>query len=388
MAGELDRAGGGCSLRIGLVTKYLERPVGHGTYAAGLLSAFAGEPQTSFHLYVPRAPIRREWPANVSIHAPASPPGSRAALAAWELVGAPRSARRGGVDLIHYLYPAAPLSAGRAPVVVGMFDTIEWTVPGYARSLPERALQRRQLRGASRVIVPSAEVADDVHRLIDVDRSRLEIVPLAGPPVPARAVSSGSGSRPEDPYLLFVGGSEHRKNLPVLLDAFSSAATGALRLKVVGPTGRGARLESREVLESLVPVAHRHRVEWLGEVSPETLARLYGEATALVYPSRAEGFGYPVLEAAAAGTPVISSRVPAIAAGFEDAALLVDPDDAGELGRALERVASDPLLRERLAQRGASLARSYSWGQTAAGTLEVYRRLLAERGRGPGPLVR
>ena len=127
-----------------------------------------------------------------------------------------------------------------------------------------------------------------------------------------------------------------------------------------------------------MPATRRDRVEWLGEVSPAELARLYGEATALVYPSRAEGFGFPVLEAAAAGTPVHQSPVPAIAAGFEDAALLVDPDDTGELGRALERVASRPTAaRAPHPARGTALARSYSWEQTAEGTLEVYRRLLA-----------
>ena len=196
---------------------------GHGTYAAGLLNAFAGEPETSFHLYLPRAPLRREWPANVSIHVPASPPRGMAALAVWELVGAPEDARRRRrrPDPLPTARPG-----GWEPRVAGShghaFDTIEWTVPGYARSLPERVLQRRQLRGASRVIVPSPEVADAVRIASSMwtDRSSRSFH-SRGRRCRREQASGSLDSQLEDPYLLFVGGSERRKNLPALLESHS-----------------------------------------------------------------------------------------------------------------------------------------------------------------------
>jgi glycosyltransferase involved in cell wall biosynthesis len=356
-------------MRIGIVTKYLGRPVGHGTYASGLLRAFAAYPEASLEVYVPRAPESPDWPASVSFHVPRRMPRTRLALAEWELAGAPRRAMRDGVDLIHYLYPGGPLIRVGMPQVVGMFDMIEWTFPGYRRTPPERLLQRHQLRRADRVIVPSAQVADALQQLVGVDREKLAVVPLSGPPV-------SDARRERLPYLLFVGGTERRKNLRALLRAFAAAELGDLRLRIVGPWRGDRRYESLDELEPLVPAERRGRIEWLGEVRAGELERLYGQATALVYPSRAEGFGYPVLEAAAARTPVIATRVPAIAEGYEEAVLAVDPDDIAGLRTQLERVASDAALRERLVERGVELARSYSWTRTAELTLQAYRYCL------------
>jgi glycosyltransferase involved in cell wall biosynthesis len=356
-------------VKVGLVSKYLDRRVGHGTYAAGLLGGFGVIPWASFEVYVPSAPRRSDWPANVSIRAPSRPPRTRAGLAAWELVRAPRRALRDRVELIHYLYPGGPLPPVRMPLIIGMFDTIEWTLPGYRRTPPERLLLRHQLRRADRVIVPSAQVAEELQHLVGLDSERLAVIPLSGPPV-------SDIRRSKLPFLLFVGGNERRKNLRVLLRAFSEAEVGGLRLKIVGARQRGSRFESLDQLDSLVQPDRRERVEWLGEVEGSELERLYGEATALVYPSRAEGFGYPILEAAAARTPVIATRVPAIAEGFEDAVLPVDPDDVPGLRTQLERVTADAALRKGMVERGVELARSYSWARTAELTLQVYRELL------------
>jgi glycosyltransferase involved in cell wall biosynthesis len=220
------------------------------------------------------------------------------------------------------------------------------------------------------VIVPSAQVAEELGDHVGLSAEKLAVVPLSGPPAPG-------DRRHKLPYLLFVGGNERRKNLRAVLGAFSEAEAGGLRLKIVGPRESGDRFENIAELESLIPSTQRDRVEWLGEVTSGELERLYGEAMALVYPSRAEGFGYPVLEAAAAGTPVIATRVPAIAEGFEDAVLPIDPDDFAGLRAQIERIAADASLREPLVQRGLELARRYSWARTAGLTLQVYRDLLA-----------
>jgi glycosyltransferase involved in cell wall biosynthesis len=280
-------------------------------------------------------------------------------------------AMRDGVDLVHYLYPGGPLLPIRVPLVIGVFDTIEWQLPGYRRSGPERALLRTQLRRADRVMVPSTQVGGEVREVTGLESERITPVPLAGPS-PARV------QRQKRPYLLFVGGTERRKNLRAVLGAFATADLDGARLKVVGPREGGRRFEAATELELLLPAEARERVDWLGEVDTPELERLYAEATAVVFPSRAEGFGYPVLEAGAAGTPVIASRVPAISEGFEDAVLVVDPDDVAGLRSMMERMVADDGLRQRLIARGLELVRTYSWARTAELTVRVYREILAD----------
>lgn len=342
------------ALRIGIVTKYLGRPVGHGTYAANFIEAMRrAEPVPSVALYAPPEAAAR----------------SRAVRGAWELGLAPRQARRAGVDLVHYLYPAASLQPASLPAVVNLFDVIEWTVPGYAKSGLERRLERRLLRQAARVIVPSLRVADDVHRVLALEPDRIVLVPPGAPPVrPARG--------PRQPYWLFLGGTERRKNLRVVLRALADGAPDGTRLRVVGAIEGGSRFETRTDLLGPLAPEDRARVDWLGEVDEPELDRLYAETAALVYPSLEEGFGHPPLEAMARGTPVIASRVPSIAPGFEDAALIVDPDDATAVRQAMQRVLTDEALRVRLAARGAELAELYSWDETARRTIAVYHDVL------------
>ncbi|HZL54840.1 MAG TPA: glycosyltransferase family 1 protein, partial [Solirubrobacteraceae bacterium] len=116
-------------------------------------------------------------------------------------------------------------------------------------------------------------------------------------------------------------------------------------------------------------------VRWLGHVSEEELVQLYRHATALVFPSRYEGFGLPLLEAMARRTPVIAanrSSIPEVARG---AAVLVDPDDIDALREAMRRVADDETLRDELIGRGAEVVAGFSWDETARATVAAYEEL-------------
>jgi glycosyltransferase involved in cell wall biosynthesis len=121
------------------------------------------------------------------------------------------------------------------------------------------------------------------------------------------------------------------------------------------------------------------RVRLTGFVSEEELATLYAHAHGLVMPSLYEGFGLPVLEAMACGTPVVSSNASSLPEVAGDAGLLVDPHDVDGLAAAIDRLAHDPLLRADLAKRGIERARTFSWARTARETVAVYR--LAAAGR-------
>jgi glycosyltransferase involved in cell wall biosynthesis len=114
----------------------------------------------------------------------------------------------------------------------------------------------------------------------------------------------------------------------------------------------------------------------LGQVSEERLQALYHGATALAYPSLYEGFGLPVLEAMAAGTPVIASRAASLPEVLGDAGLLLDPLDAGAWATAIVKVVNDEHARERMRRAGKARAATFTWERTARATLDVYRRVL------------
>jgi glycosyltransferase involved in cell wall biosynthesis len=118
------------------------------------------------------------------------------------------------------------------------------------------------------------------------------------------------------------------------------------------------------------------RVTHLGYVPDADLPAIISGALALVYPSLYEGFGLPVLEAMACGTPVLTSNVSALPETAGDAALLVDPFSIPEIARALRAILTEPDLRVRLREAGLARARGFSWRRTAEGTLAVYRSVL------------
>jgi glycosyltransferase involved in cell wall biosynthesis len=171
------------------------------------------------------------------------------------------------------------------------------------------------------------------------------------------------------PYALVVGSIERRKDPVTAVEGLSLLGSDELRLVFAGPD-RGDRSATREA-------ATRRgldgRIEFKGHVSGEELAALYRGAACLVFPSRHEGFGLPVLEAMACGTPVVATRVGALPEVAGDAAILVEPGNPVELAGGIERALAD---RERLVAAGLERARQFTWAETARRTLDVYRELV------------
>lgn len=171
------------------------------------------------------------------------------------------------------------------------------------------------------------------------------------------------------PYVIYVGTLQPRKNIGGLLDAFAQVAArgGAAHLAIVGKQGW--------LYESLYAHVRRlgleGRVHFTGYVPQEHLSALLQGAQAFVLPSLYEGFGLPVLEAMACGTPVICSNAGSLPEVAGDAAVLVDPQDTGQLTQALVRVLGDAEMRRDLTQRGLRQAKRFSWEQCARQTLEI-----------------
>jgi glycosyltransferase involved in cell wall biosynthesis len=283
------------------------------------------------------------------------------------------------LDLVHATSAAVPPVRGR-PLVATVHDLAfrhyPEAYPAAGRRYHDRSA--RIVAGeAARVLVPSESTARDLAELYGVDRGRVTITPLgvevsdepdhAG----ARRLLGELGVR--GPFLLAVGTLEPRKNLPRLLAAFGEV-TDELPdhwLVVVGPVGWGPRLR---------PTWDSVRVKLAGRVGDRLLHALYQAADGLAYPSLYEGFGLPVLEAMANGTPVLTSdcsSLPEVAGG---AALLVDPLDRSAIAAGLVRLAGDTTLRDRLTEAGRRRAAGFSWRATAAATWATYLEV-AERAR-------
>ena len=166
---------------------------------------------------------------------------------------------------------------------------------------------------------------------------------------------------PEE-FLLWVGTTEPRKNLTKLVAAHNRLPK-APPLVLVGPKGWAEAPNSDRVIQ-------------LGEVDKPTLMALYQKAQAFVFPSHSEGFGLPILEAFAAGTPVLTSNKSACAEVASDAAVLVDPNSVADITKGISRLIDDRRLREHLSDAGLDRAVGFSWQATTSSYVEVFKSLL------------
>lgn len=240
-------------------------------------------------------------------------------------------------------------------------------------------LMPRALHAADRIIAVSTTTADDLRRTFPQAAERVVVVHEAADSLPAPApISTLAALGVDAPYVLFVGTLEPRKNLPRLLQAFhrvtSDSATD-VQLVLAGGVGWGdadlAALVRQLKLES--------RVRLIGMVDDARLATLYRHAQCLAMPSLYEGFGLPLLEALAQGTPVLTSNTASMPEVAGDAAVLVDPLSVESIAEGLGRMLGDPELRARLAAEAPRQAARFSWTRAAEETLRVFEEAVEAR---------
>jgi glycosyltransferase involved in cell wall biosynthesis len=284
-----------------------------------------------------------------------------------EQVRLPRYAARVRARLVHHLSVYAPLATPR-PFAITVHDLIHLRYPRYfKRSVgPYYAtVVRFVCARASRVFTDDPRTVADLERFLGVDPRKARVIPLGVDDV---FLNDAAPEPAERPYFLYAGNHRPHKDLPTLVAAWEALpADRAVDLVMTG---------TRDVPEFASTRRAVGELRFVGEVPPERLARLYRGALAYVHPALCEGFGLPMLEAAAIGTRVIACRdaLPTILNGAAD---VFPPRDAGALS-ALMRAALtgswDRSDRERLA----ALGRSYTWDRTARATAEVYREMLEE----------
>ncbi len=275
-------------------------------------------------------------------------PGRPATLARdvwWYPHGLPRRAR--GLDVLHCPTFRGPVRSS-VPVVVTVHDLAVLRHPGTFNQWTRRYSRfavPRVARAARRLIAVSEFTRGEIVELVGIPEERIRVIPNA---VGEEFVAEGPAESGD--YVLAVGTLEPRKNLGA---AQQAARRLGVELRVVGAQGWGG-----------VEVNG-----WLGRVSDEELAALYRGARCLVYPSLYEGFGIPVLEAMACGTPVVTSAGGATEEVAGGAAVLVDPHDPAAIAAGVEEASS---RRDELRARGLERAAQFSWNRVAAETRAVY----------------
>ncbi len=306
---------------------------------------------------------------------------------AWEQLVLPLALRRSGVDLLHALAFVAPVAAP-PPFVVTVYDLSFLRYPDAFRPFNRWYLTHftsRSVKRASAVITISESTRRDVIDFLGVPPERVHTIYCGVDaertfrPLPAAEVAAFRAAKqlPVE-FVLFLGTLEPRKNVDGLIRAYArwrEREPDAPPLVIAG--GKGWYYQQIfELVEALNLTA---RVRFPGYVPQNELPLWYNAATLFVYPSHFEGFGLPVLEAMACGTPVITSTASSLpeVAGQNGPGRLVEPGDSAALAEAMAALSADADLRRSLAEQGVARAATFRWERTARQTVEIYQKVLS-----------
>jgi len=326
-----------------------------GVYSREILSGLAAaHPEAGFRFCYRPHRYLRSWRESL-------PPNARRGLLAGPL-------GLGGAQLFHGLNQRLPeLTLPRS--VATFHDlfvmTSEYSTPDFRARFTGQA--RDAASRATAVIAVSEFTRQQAIAHLGVAPERVYVVHhgIRGNP-PAGGAQAG-----RERVILNVGAMQKRKNIARLVGAFETVDKD-WRLVLAGSAGYG----SEEILGRIAASPAAGRISVLGYISPAELAHWYARCSVFAFPSLDEGFGMPVLEAMAAGAPVLASNRSALPEVAGDAALLVDPENLEALGKALRDLTQSEDLRRDLARRGSLRAQLFSWGKAVRATWEVYRQVL------------
>lgn len=287
----------------------------------------------------------------------------------WPALRLEPQLRRAAPRLVHATQPELTPDGRRIPTVATCYDLIPLHHPSPNPAL--RAAYRRytrRLQRATHLTAISQATADALTADLGIAPEVVTVTPLGVPSAPAPA-----GATPPGPYVLFASSIEPHKNPRLPIDAIARAPEG-IRLVMSG--GWSTR-RLRRLREHATAVGAAGRIDWLGHVPAAQLAALRRDALACLVPSRMEGFGLPVVEALAAGTPVLAAGIPALRETGGDAATYLHPDDPDSWARAVEHLVTHPEGRGVIAERGRSRAAGFTWERTARLTVDAWQIALA-----------
>ena len=297
----------------------------------------------------------------------------------------PRLLRRLKADVYHSPYYLMPYRPG-VPSLVTIYDLIPLRYPSYftpVQRLIFAITVRLAARSAQRVIAVSQSTAHDLRHLLRLPDARISVIlaaadPAFHAPTPAEVETVRQKYRLPERYVLHLSSNKPHKNQVRLVEAWASLEerreTTGCELVLAG------REDPRypEARHRIKALNLEGRVRVLGGIPDEDLPSLYGGASWFVFPSLYEGFGLPVLEAMACGTPVVCSNTSSLPEIVGDAAITFDPTDTEAMTQALAHAQADPKCHKELSERAVRRARLFRWERTAQLTHQCYREAITE----------
>lgn len=345
------------------------------SYTIGLIQALSAQPELSLVVATSVEEVGELGPMEL-VRIPPRTQGV-AARAAWREQNLASLALSQRAEVILTPVPELPLRRLPLPSVIVVHDVGPLVAPAFysfPKKLRYQAFLPRTCRLASTVVCVSEATLVGLQAATGIDPRRCEVIG-EGPQLLIEATDAPSQ---DGPYVLYVGSLDARKNVNTLVDAFAAAPVGA-KLVIAGPTEAST---SRALKARVQRLGLRDQVRHLGFVSPDELAALYRDATAVALPSLYEGFGLPVLEAMLNGTPVVASDIPPVREVAADAVLYVSrPLDADAWREALARICADATLRAELSGRGTEAARRFTWADVGVRFSELLYRVAASGDR-------
>ncbi|MBE2220361.1 MAG: glycosyltransferase family 4 protein [Anaerolineae bacterium] len=298
----------------------------------------------------------------------------------WEQMVWPWQSRK--LDLMHSMAFVTPLIKP-CPTVVTVYDLSFLHFPERFPALQRWYLTsqtKRSCRAANRVITISESSRQDVHQFFDVPLSQIDVV-VPGvngryQPLPPEQINTfrQTHNLPAR-FILHVGTLQPRKNIPILLEALAKLADKEIQLVLAG--GKGWLYD--EIFAQIEALGLVDRVIFPGYVADEDLPLWYNAASLFAFPSVYEGFGMPVVEAMACGTPVVASTASSIPEAVGSAGLLFNPYDAAELAERIASVLGDSDLSATMRTKGLQHARLFSWEEAGRKTAVIYHQLINDK---------
>jgi glycosyltransferase involved in cell wall biosynthesis len=369
--------------RIGVDARLLSEAVtGIGRYTQEMLDALIGY-EHSWTLYSHRPIVVGDWRKRDNVRIRTANLPWRGLRMAWAQSALPWWAAQDGIELFwaptHRLPRYLPDRIAR---VVTVHDLV-WKHAGQTMRPLSRWLDAKLMpeavRLADRVIAVSEHTARDLLTEFPEAEGKVRVVPLGASallkPQPRETLQTLGI---DGPFFLFVGTLEPRKNLHRLLEAYASLPEGvrdSAQMVIAGGKGWGGV----DVPSIAAQLNIKGRIRIVGHASDALLSTLYAHALFLAMPSLYEGFGLPLVEAMAMGTPVLTSNCASMPEVAGDAGLLVDPSDVNSISNGLLAMIMDHSLRQRLSEKAKATAARYSWGKAAEATLKIFDEAVQAR---------
>ena len=371
--------------------------MGSGQYLKYLLPALLeADPELEINLispkpFEPKSELLSKFSERqLKFHVTRPPFGQHASNLAkvwFEQITFPRTGKKLGVDLLHVPYFGSPLSP-TTPTVVTIHDLIPMVLPEYRGSILVRLYTSLVAAAAprARLILADSEWSKrDILRKLSVPAEQVRVVYLAPAPhfQPAESwqqlVDIKEKYALPEHFVLYLGGYDVRKNVKALLHAYTWVSN---TLADQYPLVLGGQLPKKETAFYPDPLRMARELgieEYVftpGWIAEEDLPLVYAAADVFVYPSRYEGFGLPVLEAMACGTPVVTTDATSIPELAGPAAFQLDPSDTKHMAAPIIRLCTEEESNDDMIERGFEQVEKFSWPKTAAETLQAYRDAL------------